>query len=140
MPYEHRLKVRYGETDQMGVVHHANHLLYLEEARTEYMTHLGCPYAEVERAGVGLPVRRLEVRYRGPAFYGDELAVEVTLEALRAASMRFGYRVWRVGDGAAVADSTVELACVTLADRRPRMLPEELRRRLETVAGDDQAG
>lgn len=140
MPYEHRVKVRYGETDQMGVVHHANHLLYLEEARTEYMIRLGCPYAEVERAGVGLPVRRLDVRYRGPALYGDELAVEVTVEDVRAASIRFGYRLWRVGDGAAVADSTVELACVNLADRRPRMLPEDLRRRLDAVAAEDQAG
>ena len=53
MPFEHRVKVRYGETDQMGVVHHANHLLYLEEARTEYLASLGYPYPEVERSGIG---------------------------------------------------------------------------------------
>ena len=139
MAYEHRLKVRYGETDQMGVVHHANYLLYLEEARTEYMAHLGCPYERVEESGVGLPVRRVDVRHRSPAFYAEELLVEVRVSRVKAASVTFAYRVSRASDGSAVASATVELACVDLAQgtRRPRMLPAELRRLLE---GELQAG
>ena len=133
MPFEHRVKVRYGETDQMGVVHHANHLLYLEEARTEYLASLGYPYPEVERSGIGLPVRGLEVRYRSPALYGDELVVELGVDSIRAASVRFTYRLSRADGGEAVADATVELACVSLTDRRPCLLPEELRRLLESV-------
>ena len=62
--HEHRLRVRYAETDQMGVVHHRIHLVYLEEARTEYMERLGCPYAGIEAAGVGLPVRRVDLSAR----------------------------------------------------------------------------
>ena len=107
MPFEHRVKVRYGETDQMGVVHHANHLLYLEEARTEYLASLGYPYPEVERSGIGLPVRGLEVRYRSPALYGDELVVELGVDSVRAASVRFTYRLSRADGGEAVADATV---------------------------------
>ncbi len=139
MAYEHRLKVRYGETDQMGVVHHANYLLYLEEARTEYMAHLGCPYRKVEESGVGLPVRRVEVRHRAPAFYAEELVVEVSIGRVRAAPVAFDYRVSRAVDGTAVASATVELACVDLAGgtRRPRMLPDELRQLLERAAQAD---
>ncbi len=139
MAYEHRLKVRYGETDQMGVVHHANYLLYLEEARTEYMAQLGCPYRLVEESGVGLPVRRVELRHRAPAFYAEELAVEVVVSRVKAASVCFSYEVSRAADGTVLADATVELACVDLAGgtRRPRMLPDELRRLLESAVQAD---
>lgn len=134
MAYLHRLKVRYSETDQMGVVHHANHLAYLEEARTEYMADLGVPYREIEAAGVGLPVRRVDLRYRNPAFYEDVLEVEVAVERLRGASLTFRYHVRRPADGAAICDGTVELACVDLATRAPRLLPEELRGRIVAQA------
>ncbi len=136
MPYLHRLKVRYGETDQMGVVHHANHLAYLEEARTEYMASLGVPYGEVEASGVALPVRHVELRYRAPAFYEDELDVEVVVERIRAASIQFGYRITRASDDHLLLEGVVELACVNLADRTPRMLPPNLR---DKLAGEAQA-
>lgn len=138
-PYVHRLRVRYGETDQMGVVHHANYLLYLEEARTEYMRSLGCAYGELERAGIGLPVRRAELRYRSPALYEEELAVEVWVERLKAASLTFAYRVLRAADGELLSEATVELACVRLTahPRKPCMLPEDVRARLaEGTLGD----
>ncbi|MDA1264927.1 MAG: thioesterase family protein [Planctomycetota bacterium] len=134
MAYMHRLKVRYGETDQMGVVHHANHLAYLEEARTEYMAALGVPYGAIEAAGVGLPVRRAELRYLAPAFYEDELEVSVQLERLRSASIRFGYGIQRPADGAELLEGMIELACIDLSTRRPRHLPEDLRAQLEVEA------
>jgi acyl-CoA thioester hydrolase len=138
VPYLHRLKVRYNETDQMGVVHHANYLAYLEEARTEFMADRGCPYGRIEAAGVGLPVRRAELRYRAPAFYEDQLEIEVAIGRLRAASVTFEYRVLRPADGTLVLEGSIELACVTLAgERKPRLLPAELREGL--TDGDQSA-
>lgn len=115
----------------MGVVHHANHLLYLEEARTAFLRSLGCSYRALEAGGVGLPVRRIDLRYRAAAFYEDELTVSVRIARVGAATVTFEYAIRRPADGRAIADGTVELACVSLADRRPRALPEELRAALE---------
>lgn len=136
MAYEHRLKVRYGETDQMGVVHHANYLLYLEEARTEYLARLGCPYGGIEERGIGLPVRRVDLRYRAPARYGDELVVRVSVAGVRAASVTFAYELTQGGahgeERGPLAMGTVELACVELSgERRPRVLPDDLRELME---------
>jgi len=131
MPYVHRLKVRYAETDQMGVVHHANHLVYLEEARTEYMASLGVPYGAIEATGIGLPVRRVDLRYRAPIRYEDDLEVTVAIGHLRAASVRFDYSIRKAEGGSTLLDGSVELACVSLSDRTPRVLPDELRARLE---------
>jgi len=125
--YTHPVRVRYADTDQMGIVHHANYLAYLEEARTGLMESLGWSYAEVERSGWGLVVRRVELRYRSPARYGDALQVRTRVEALRRASVLFGYDVLRAETEEPLVEGTTELACVDLAgDRRPTGLPPEL--------------
>jgi len=126
MAHEHPVRVRYGETDQMGVVHHANYLLYLEEARTAYMASFGFPYGRLEQEGIGLPVRSCELRFRAPAHYEDELLVRTRLTALRGASMTFSYEIERAGT--LLLEAVVELACVDLAarPRRPRLLPDHL--------------
>lgn len=132
-PYhEHRLRVRYAETDQMGVVHHRNYLVYLEESRTNLMRERGCSYAEMERAGWALPVRRVELRYRAPAYYEEELAVRTRVGRVRNASITFESEVVRLSDGVLVATGTIELACVRkdAGERRPLPLPEELLGRL----------
>jgi len=117
--FEHRLRVRYGETDQMGRAHHASYVLYLEEARTRMMDHLGCSYSALEADGIGLPVRRLELRYREGAGYDEELIVRTRLEAMGAASLRFAYELLRAADGALVATGQTELACVDLGRTPP---------------------
>ncbi len=126
--HEHALQVRYGETDQMGVVYHANHLVYMEEGRTKLMESLGLPYAELERRGYGLVVRKAALRYRAPARYAEHLTVRTRIERIGGASLTFEYRISRA-DGTAVAEGSTELACVDL--RRPErpvcMLPDELR-------------
>lgn len=129
MAYEHHLRVRYGETDQMGVVHHANYLLYMEEARTTFLRERGCSYADLERSGIGLPVRSCELRYRASALYEDELVVRIQVAKMGAASLTFGYEIERKADSARLVSGQVELACVDLASnpRKPRMLPKELR-------------
>jgi acyl-CoA thioester hydrolase len=134
--HEHPVQVRYGETDQMGVVHHANYLLYMEEGRTRMMEDLGCSYAELERSGWGLPVRRTSLRFRAPARYGDRLVVRTRVTRLGGASVSFEYQVCSEA-GDLLAEGATELACVELAsaDRKPRMLPERLRTLLTPPEG-----
>jgi acyl-CoA thioester hydrolase len=135
-PHEHRLRVRYGETDQMGVVHHANYLLYLEESRTRLMADLGCSYAELERSGWSLPVRRTELRFRAPAYYDEELVVRTRVARLGGASVTFASDVLRASDGALLASGWVELACIDTRSggHKPAILPEVVRSRLEPRA------
>jgi acyl-CoA thioester hydrolase len=126
--HEHPFQVRYGETDQMGVVHHANYLLYMEEGRTRMMEDLGCSYAKLERSGWGLPVRRASLRFRAPARYGDRLVVRTRVARLGGASVRFEYEICSES-GELLAQGSTELACVELAsrERKPRMLPDRIR-------------
>jgi acyl-CoA thioester hydrolase len=130
--HEHRLRVRYGETDQMGVVYHANYLVYMEEGRTRLMESLGCSYAELERRGWALVVRKAALRFRAPARYDERLVVRTRLSGGRAASVEFAYEV-RSEDGTRLAEGTTELACVDLSrpGRPPCVLPDELRALVE---------
>lgn len=136
--FTHEAIVRYAETDQMGVAHHANFLLYLEDARTAMLRAYGLPYGELERRGVGLPVRRAEIRYRTPAFYEDVLLVHVWIAKHRAASMTFQYAIEREDEGGGstlVASAEVELACVDLSTRRPQVFPDDLVQFIDRHAG-----
>src|SRR5207245_7428820 len=91
----HRVRVIYGDTDQMGVVYYANYYRYMEGARSEYIRARGMSYRDIEAAGVFLPVVESHCEYRAPARYDDELIVEATVAEIRAASMRFNYRILR---------------------------------------------
>lgn len=126
--YHHPVMVRYGETDQMGRVHHANYLLYMEEARTAMMRALGISYAEAEKRGIGLPVRKADLRYRNAALYEDELIVETIIDKVGGASVNFTYRIVRPKDGALIATGSTELACIKMDGRNSSLsrLPTEL--------------
>ena len=134
-PFEHEVEVRYGEADQMGVVYHANYLLYFEEGRTKMMAALGLPYAEVERRGCALAVRKAALRYRSPARYGETLVVRTWIEKLGGASVLFQYEIVRKDSRERVAEGTTELACVDLrSPSRPVcMVPEDLREALRSA-------
>ncbi|MEZ6003475.1 MAG: acyl-CoA thioesterase [Planctomycetota bacterium] len=134
MLYEHTLQVRYGETDQMGVVHHANYLLYFEEARTRFMASLGQPYGAIEKQGIALPVRKLDLRFRNPAHYEDVLTVCVEVARMTPASVTFAYRIERRADDTLVATGSTELACIDMRSnpRKARVLPDGLRGCFET--------
>lgn len=121
--YVHRLQVRYAETDQMGRVHHANYLLYLEEARTRWLAQAGCSYAELERDGIGLPVRSVQIRYFEAALYEDLLEVELSVTQLRGASVALEGLVRRASDGQRIARGTVELACIRMRPGDPQVIP-----------------
>ena len=127
--HEHRLRVRYAETDQMGIVHHANYLLYLEESRTRLMADRGTSYAELERRGWALPVRRCELRFRASAVYDEELLVRTRVGKMGAASLTFESEVLRASDGTLLANGSIELACLDMrsGERKLAALPEDLR-------------
>jgi acyl-CoA thioester hydrolase len=107
-----RLRVRFYETDLMGIVHHGSYVSYLEVARVEWLRRRGVSYAEWAHHGMHLAVVDLSLRYRVPARFDDEIDVETVLGERRAASIRFDYRLLRAGDGALLAEGSTRLACV----------------------------
>lgn len=112
------LRVRYAETDQMGIVYHANYFTWFEMARTEYMRSLGQSYRQIEELGIMLPVAEVSCQYLAPAHYDDELAVVIDLTAIGAASLRFSYQVVRPADGLLLALGQTKQAFVG-RDLRP---------------------
>ncbi|MFT5285125.1 MAG: acyl-CoA thioester hydrolase [Planctomycetota bacterium] len=113
----------------MGVVHHANYLNYMEDGRTRFMADSGCSYAELESTGIGLPVRRAELRYWSPAHYDEELLVLTSIKQMRSASISFDYEIRSIARDQRVATGVVELACIDLRspERKITALPQRLR-------------
>ncbi|MDE0890715.1 MAG: thioesterase family protein [Planctomycetota bacterium] len=128
------LHIRYGETDQMGVVHHASFLAYLEDARTRFMEALGHSYAELERAGIGLPVRSLSISYRSSARFGEDLNALVWVEKLSRASVTFAYEIRCSTDDRLVVEAEIELACTKISRTALKVtpLPEALKTALSS--------
>lgn len=105
-----RLRVRFCETDLMGIVHHSNYLAYFEAGRVEWLRRRGVTYGEWAAAGIHLPVVEASVRYRAPARFDDVIGIETRLSELRAASLRFEFRMDRAGE--LLAEGFTRLACV----------------------------
>jgi acyl-CoA thioester hydrolase len=125
-------RVRYAETDQMGVVYHANYLVWCEMGRTELIRMRGASYAELEREGVFLAVADASVRYHAPARYDDVIRIDAWVDGVRSRTVTFGYRVSRVVPGSAperLASASTTLVALD-DDSRPRTLPPELVERL----------
>jgi acyl-CoA thioester hydrolase len=110
---EARVRVRYAETDQMGVVYHSNYLVWFEVGRVELIRQMGLNYKQMEEEdGCGISVVDVHVRYRAPARYDDELVIETRLLAARGAVIKFGYRVLRVADGILLCEGETVHVCV----------------------------
>jgi acyl-CoA thioester hydrolase len=125
-------RVRYAETDQMGVVYHANYLVWCEMGRTELIRRRGDPYAELERSGVVLAVADASVRYHAPARYDDMIRVDAWVDQVRSRTVKFGYLISRASDdapGEKLASATTTLIALD-RDSRPRTLPTDLVERL----------
>ena len=124
------VRVRYAETDQMGVVYHTNYLVWCEIGRTELIRALtGASYAKLEEAGVGLAVSELSIRYHGAAKYDNLIRVRTTLTEARSRSVTFEYLITNAETGDRLA--TARTVLVSLDPRgRPVVLPDDLRRRL----------
>ncbi len=107
-----RVRVRYAETDQMGVVYHSNYLIWFEVGRVELIRQMGLNYKQMEEEGFGISVVDVHARYRAPARYDDELVIETQLLAARGAVIKFGYRVLRVADGVLLCEGETAHVCV----------------------------
>lgn len=117
------IRVRFGETDLMGIVHHASYLSYFEAARVAWLRRRGVTYATWAARGWHLPVVEASVRYRAPARFEDVLFVDVELADVRSHSLRFAYCVTRGETSLAVGET--RLACVD-GDHKLLRMPEPL--------------
>ena len=127
------VRVRYPETDRMGVAYHAHYLVWFELGRTELMRELGYAYGELEdNEQIFFPVVEAGARYRSPARYDQVLDLTTRLSSVGGSRVRFEYRLVRRGEGSLVATGFTEHATVD-ADGKPRRLPRELRLRLQSA-------
>ena len=117
-PHEIQIRVRYAETDRMGLLHHANYLVYFEQARIEYLRAVCGSYKDLEDQGYLLVLAKAEVRYKKPAHYDDVLTVRTTVT--RASPIRLEHRYEVVRDGQLIAEGATTLACV---DKQGKLQP-----------------
>ena len=107
---EIQIRVRYAETDRMGLLHHANYLVYFEQARTELLRAQGIAYKDLEDQGFLLVLTRVQVRYRSPARYDDVLTIRTTVVRTTLVKIEHRYEVLR--DGMVLAEGETTLGCV----------------------------
>jgi acyl-CoA thioester hydrolase len=120
------VKVRYAETDNMGIVYYANYLVWFEVGRTEYLLAQGIDYRDVEKEGLCMAVVAAHAVYKAPARYGETLWIETTPRDVRNSSLAFDYRVVRESDRRTLCTG---FTTHVLVDRRmkPHKIPEKLR-------------
>jgi acyl-CoA thioester hydrolase len=119
-PFSQRIRVRFAETDAMGIVHHGRYLPYLEEARVAYLRHLGHPYTALRAEGLETAVLECYVQYRKPLRFDEEVDVHLTLAAGSRTTFQMAYLL--TVDGDVRATGVTVHGCVT-ADGRPTRLP-----------------
>ncbi len=140
---ETRIRVRYAETDQMGVVYHSNFFIWFEVGRVELFRQLGFSYKELEeQGGCYIAVVDARCRYKAPARYDDEIVIRTHLKNVRGSLIHFGYEAVRVGDGILLADGETTHV-VTDVNMRRRALParylERFRQALRPEADTNEA-
>jgi len=133
--FDAKVRVRYAETDQMGVVYHSNYIIWFEIGRVEMLRSLGFTYREMEKQdGTHIAVVEVRCRFKAPALYDDSIFVRTRLLNVRDSLLHFGYEVLREADGVLLAEGeTVHLVVDAEFKRRP--LPEKYRRRFLQAAG-----
>lgn len=119
-PFSHRIRVRFAETDAMGIVHHSRYLPYLEEARVAYLRDLGHPYTEMRAEGYDYAVLEAFVRYRMPLRFDDLVDVHLILASATRTTFQMGYLL-TVDDE--IRATAVTVHCCTDANGRPTRLP-----------------
>ena len=117
-----RVRVRYADTDQMGVVYYANYLVWFEVGRTEWLRESGWSYRDMEAAGISLPVIEAHCEYRQSARYDDEIEIRTEAKVLTPVRIRFDYEARRTADETLSATGHTVHAAIG-ADGRPRRLP-----------------
>jgi acyl-CoA thioester hydrolase len=123
------MRVRFGETDLMGIMHHGSYVAYLEAARIEYLRRRAFNYLEMTQRGFHMPVIEMQLRYKKAARFDDEILVETRLIGLSRVTVNFGYRLLRQavdGSEEVLAEAHTLLACIDDA-HKPVALPGDVR-------------
>jgi acyl-CoA thioester hydrolase len=124
--HEIELRVRYAETDQMGVVYHANYLIWCEMGRTDLIRRLGMSYADMEKAGVSLAVSELSARFHAAARYDEVIRVRTSIADVRSRMITFDYVISNAATNQRLVSARTTLVSIDRAGR-PISLPAELR-------------
>lgn len=117
--FSHQVRVRFAETDAMGIVHHSRYLPFLEEARVAYLRHIGHPYQEVRDAGLEMTVIEVWLQYRRPLLFDEVVDVHVTVQSLERVSFRMGYLL--TVDGETRASAVTAHGCIATGGRPARL-------------------
>jgi acyl-CoA thioester hydrolase len=132
---ETRLRVRYAETDQMGVVYHSNHLIWFEVGRVELMRQMGFSYRDMERdEGRFIAVAEAKCRYRAPVYYDEEVVIRTWLKTVRESVVVFNYELIRAGSDTLLADGETT-HIVTDSSMRIAPLPEKYLKAFRAAVG-----
>ena len=126
-------RVRYAETDQMGVVYHSHYLVWCEVGRTEHLRYLGTNYAAVEQSGTTLAVAEASLRYHAPARYDNLIRVETTLASVRSRVITFDYLITNAETGERLVTARTTLIALT-PEGKPHALSTRIREILEAGA------
>ena len=125
------LKVRYSETDQMGLTHHSAYVNYLEQARISWISNLGLSYFEMEKSGVILPVSKLSISYLKPAYFDDKLTIFVELVEMPSSKLIFDYKV--VKDKIIIIKAKTVLAFLNKKTKKPIRCPNYFLDKVSTL-------
>jgi acyl-CoA thioester hydrolase len=128
--FEHKIRVRYGETDQMGFVYYGNYALYFEETRTELIRSLGLTYASLEKSGVMMPVVNMNITYRKPAKYDDRLILECWIAGEISRKITFRTLV-KSEHGDLLNESEITLVFIDVKTGKSIQCPKEIVQKLE---------
>jgi acyl-CoA thioester hydrolase len=123
-PYDIEFRVRYGETDRMGVVYHAEYLAWCEMGRTEFIRSRGMSYAEMEKLGIPLVVAEASIRYHAPARYDDTVRVSTVLTRLGSRGLTFDYVITNADSGQRLASASTTLVALDAAGKAASIPPE----------------
>lgn len=127
--HDTQVRVRYGEVDRMGFLYHSHYVELFDVGRSELMRHVGLPNSEIEANGVMLPVLKVEVSYKNPAYYDDLLTIRTTLKQLPGVKIRFDYEVFRE-NGECITTGAVTLAFMHADTKTACRPPQELLKKL----------
>ena len=126
MMHTSTLRVRYAETDAMGVVHHAAYVPWLEVGRVNLLRAAGCPYGNIEARGLLVVLSDLQVRYRSPARFDDEVVSETQLTTLKSRQIAFRYRALLAATATILVEGQTNHIVVLRATMKPTVLPNDL--------------
>lgn len=121
-----QIKVRYAETDSMGIVYYANYLVWFEVGRTEYLLAKGMDYRDVEKEGLFMAVVEAHCVYKAPARYGETVAIATWPSEVKNSSLKFCYRVTRQGEEKTLAEGWTVHVLID-KDLRPKKIPDKIR-------------